>query len=163
MGRKSFLRVVLAIVMLTPALAGCIKPSDALKAIGAIPPNSGSGARIVYRKGTQQVWVVNAQNQTIQTYRVSGNLSIPAPGRYRVYQKQREGIDNTGTLILPYFIVFNGNVGFHGYPLNKFTRQPIQSDAQLGQPLSHGCVRLANDKIQFLWNWAVVGTPVVVV
>jgi hypothetical protein len=156
-------RVALCIAALGLLLAGCIKPDpNALRAIGAVPPNSGNGARIVYRRNTQQVWVLNAQNQVIDQYRSSGHLTLPAAGHYRVYQKQPMGTDNSGRLGLPFFIVFSANIGFHGYPIDKATGRPIQSDAQLGQALSHGCVRLADAKIKFLWNWAAIGTPVVV-
>jgi hypothetical protein len=156
-------RVALAMLALGLLLSGCIKPQDPLKSIGQLPANSGSGARIVYRQITQQVWVVDGSNRVIDSYRVSGNLSIPRPGFYRVYAKQQYGIDNSGTLLLPFFIVFTGDVGFHGYPIDRRTGQPIQNDSQLGQPLSHGCVRVGGDKIRFLWSWAAIGTPVVVV
>jgi hypothetical protein len=149
------------------ALTGCLpgatpRPSPALRDIVALPGNSGAGQRIVYRNGTQQVWVVDGANRVIDTYRVSGRLGVPRPGTYHVYQKQLSGRDNTGTLALPYFIVFTGNIGFHAIPIDRYGR-PVQSDAQLGQPLSHGCVRLRRDKAAFLWNWAGIGTTVVVV
>ena len=40
---------------------------------------------------------------------------------------------------------------------------PIQSNEQLGTPLSHGCVRVAQDKAVEIWNWAAEGATVVVV
>lgn len=166
MGRRrtASFRTALAVGALGLALTGCIKPtpSPALRDIVALPGGSGNGQRIVYRNGTQQVWVVDGANRVLDTYRVSGRLGVPRPGTYRVYQKQRYGRDNSGTLTLNFFIVFTGNIGFHAIPVDRNGR-PIQSDAQLGQPLSHGCVRLRYDKAQFLWSWAGIGTTVVVV
>ena len=40
--------------------------------------------------------------------------------------------------------------------------RPVQSIAQLGQPLSGGCVRQAVDDAVWMWNWAQIGTKVVV-
>jgi len=162
-GRNKWVRVAFSMCAVALLLSGCVKPrpGDDLRLIGAIPPNSGSGERIVYRRGTQQVWVVNGAGFQIDTFRSSGNLSLPRAGTYFVNQKQPMGWDNSHTLRLPYFIVFNGDIGFHGYPLSIYG-VPIQNDAQLGQPLSHGCVRLADAKIQFLWNWTHIGTKVVV-
>ena len=41
--------------------------------------------------------------------------------------------------------------------------RPIQSEAQLGHYKSHGCVRQRLSDAQLLWDWAPIGTPVVVV
>jgi lipoprotein-anchoring transpeptidase ErfK/SrfK len=52
-------------------------------------------------------------------------------------------------------------VGFHGIPLEP-SGHPIQSDAQLGTPHSHGCVRESQAAARLLWGWAPMGTKVVV-
>jgi lipoprotein-anchoring transpeptidase ErfK/SrfK len=69
------------------------------------------------------------------------------------------------TLRLPYFVGFTygttTDVGFHGIPVRQNGSQ-IQSDAQLGQYLSHGCVRQNQYTAKVMWDWASMGTPVVV-
>jgi lipoprotein-anchoring transpeptidase ErfK/SrfK len=52
-------------------------------------------------------------------------------------------------------------IGFHGIPLEP-NGQPIQTDAELGQYRSHGCVRMKQDQAVALYNWAPIGTTVVV-
>ena len=52
------------------------------------------------------------------------------------------------------------NIGFHEIPKNNGV--PVQTEAQLGQPLSGGCVRQATPDAEYMWNWAPVGTKVVV-
>jgi lipoprotein-anchoring transpeptidase ErfK/SrfK len=52
-------------------------------------------------------------------------------------------------------------IGFHGIPL-RGNGSPIQSDAELGQYRSAGCVRMNQQQVIVLWNWAPIGTPVVV-
>jgi hypothetical protein len=53
-----------------------------------------------------------------------------------------------------------GRIGFHEIP-NK-NGVPLQSYAQLGQPLSGGCVRQTTADAIWMWNWAGIGTTVVV-
>lgn len=53
---------------------------------------------------------------------------------------------------VPYTMYYSGGYAIHGaYWHNRF-----------GTPVSHGCVNLAVDQAQKLFEWAAVGTPVVV-
>jgi lipoprotein-anchoring transpeptidase ErfK/SrfK len=52
------------------------------------------------------------------------------------------------------------NIGFHEIPSGPGGR--LQTDAQLGMALSSGCVRQSTPDAIFLYNWAPVGTTVVV-
>jgi hypothetical protein len=52
-------------------------------------------------------------------------------------------------------------IGFHSIPRYGDGR-PMQSDADLGGFRSSGCVRQSLDDAVRLWNWASVGTTVVV-
>jgi len=55
---------------------------------------------------------------------------------------------------------FNDPIGFHSIPLMDGER--MQTRAELGTPLSHGCVRQAFPDARALWRFAPVGTSVVV-
>jgi lipoprotein-anchoring transpeptidase ErfK/SrfK len=52
-------------------------------------------------------------------------------------------------------------IGFHSIPTVR--GKPLQSESQLGTYQSHGCVRQSVPDAFFLWLWAPVGTPVVVI
>ncbi|HVE18324.1 MAG TPA: L,D-transpeptidase, partial [Ilumatobacteraceae bacterium] len=52
------------------------------------------------------------------------------------------------------------NIGFHEIPRKDGV--PIESDAQLGLPLSGGCVRQSTADAMFMWDFAGIGTTVVV-
>jgi lipoprotein-anchoring transpeptidase ErfK/SrfK len=52
-------------------------------------------------------------------------------------------------------------IGFHSIPTVR--GRPLQSESQLGTPLSHGCVRQRVSDAAALWNWAPIGTRVDVV
>jgi L,D-transpeptidase catalytic domain len=130
------------------------------------PPNSGSGRRIVYSNSAQRVWLVEADNHYSATFPVSGRRGVPAPGTYRVFSKSVMSSAHNGELRLPYmtrFAVASSGlaIGFHGIPL-RANGTPIQGDAELGEFRSAGCVRMNQQDIKTLYNWAPVGTTVVV-
>ena len=52
--------------------------------------------------------------------------------------------------------------GFHSIPVT-WNGTPIQTVDELGQFRSSGCVRQRNDKAKQLYDWAPIGTPVIVV
>jgi lipoprotein-anchoring transpeptidase ErfK/SrfK len=133
-----------------------------------LPANSGSGRRAVYSKSLQRVWAVDENEVVIKTHRVSGRLDPldPRPGTYSVYSRSFStfAIQNP-TITWNYMIRFahgshDGNIGFHAIPIQY--GRPVQTIEQLGQPLSGGCVRQAPEDAIWMWNWAHVGTVVVV-
>jgi lipoprotein-anchoring transpeptidase ErfK/SrfK len=133
-----------------------------------LPLNSGSGRRAVYSKSRQRVWVVESDGAVVKTHRVSGKLKScdPTPGTYSVFSRSRytNSIQDP-TIKWGYMVRFTkgcngGNIGFHEIP-TQFG-EPVQTIAQLGQPLSGGCVRQATSDAIWIWNWAGVGTKVVV-
>lgn len=134
----------------------------------ALPANSGTGRRAVYSKSRQRVWAVSGSGEVLKTHRVSGKLKWcdPRIGTYSVFSRSRytNSIQNP-TIKWGYMIRFTrgcegGNIGFHEIP--RRYGEPVQSISQLGQPLSAGCVRQAVPDAIWMWNWAWVGTKVVV-
>ena len=111
-------------------------------------------------------WIdVNLSQQRLTAYQgktavfssfISGGLpSTPTVvGRFKVYTKLRStrmrgpGYDLPG---VPYTMYFYRGYAIHGtYWHNNF-----------GRPMSHGCVNMRTQDAAWLFNWAVVGTPVV--
>ena len=137
-------------------------PSDEL------PTNSGEGRRAVYSKSRQRVWTVEADGTVSRTYLVSGRLTWnqPTPNTYHVFSRSSFtcNIKNPSIcwrMMVRFTVGPDGdNIGFHEIP--KKNGVPIQSEAQLGQPLSGGCVRQATPDAEHMWAWAPVGTTVVV-
>ena len=135
----------------------------------ALPANSGSGRRAVYSKHLQRVWTVEENGAVSKTHRVSGRLTWnqPLPGTYHVFSKSMYTCNIKNPAICwRYMVRFakggdeGDNIGFHEIP--KKNGVPVQTVAQLGQPLSGGCVRQATSDAIYMWNWAPVGTKVVV-
>jgi ribosomal protein L24E len=129
-----------------------------------LPPNSGSGRRVVYSNSQQRVWTVEANGRVSHTFIVSGRHGLPSAGVHQVYSKVPSS--PSGNLTLPWTLRFaisdRGNpIDFHGIPIDP-SGHPIQTDAELGTPLSHGCVRMSQVDAKTLWDWSEVGTVVVV-
>jgi hypothetical protein len=132
-----------------------------------LPADSGSGRRIVFAMGEQRVWLVGAEDDAVQrTYLVSGSVSDNLkPGTYSVYSKSMDavGIDGSGTM--KYMVRFahgpNAAIGFHDIPV--LHGATVQTRDQLGTPQSHGCIRQWRPDAKALWDFAPVGTTVVVV
>jgi lipoprotein-anchoring transpeptidase ErfK/SrfK len=131
-----------------------------------VPYASGIGRRVVYSKNRMRVWIVGADNVTVRTYLVSGRFGQPTPGTYQVYSRSAFTCNIDHPNICMRFMVryakgpLGDNIGFHEIP--KRDGVPIQTDAQLGQALSGGCVRQATADAEYMWAFAGIGTTVVV-
>ena len=133
----------------------------------AIPARSGTGRRVVFSQSLQRVWLVDGHDTAKRTYPVSGSVTDNLqPGTYAVYSRSRwaVGVDDSG--VMQYFVRFTQGptgaaIGFHTIPTRH--GDPLQTKAQLGTPLSHGCIRQATPDAIALWDFAPVDTKVVVV
>jgi hypothetical protein len=148
------------------ALASVAAPSSATATGSALPADSGQGRRVVFSKSGQRVWLVGADGAVAATYLVSGSVTDNLrPGTYDVYSRSRwaVGVDDSG--VMQYFVRFahgpHAAIGFHSIPTKHGT--PLQSEAELGTPQSHGCIRQRLSDARQMWDFASVGTDVVVV
>lgn len=133
--------------------------------VDALPPGSGSGHRAVFSVGAQRMWWVDETETVVRTSLVSGRAATPGPGTYQVYSRTEHATGLDGSK-MDKFVRFtkgpNGwAIGFHGIP--TMDGVPVQTEEQLGQPLSHGCIRQKADDADFTWNFLPVGATVVVV
>lgn len=101
------------------------------------------------------------QNGTlVKQYPISsGKPSTPtAAGSYHIFAKvplQNMGCGPTSaycTTNVPWVSYFYPNVGFHGAYWNH----------DLGTPLSHGCINMRGAAAKFVYDWAPIGTQVLV-
>ena len=131
------------------------------------PPDSGEGRRIVYSKFQQRVWLIEDNGYITNTHLVSGRYDIPALGVYHVYSKSYSTFaTHNPSIVWNYMVRFavgpqGGGIGLHEIPWQY--GHPVQTVEQLGQPLSGGCLRQSHDDAVLVWNWAPIGTTVVVV
>jgi lipoprotein-anchoring transpeptidase ErfK/SrfK len=86
----------------------------------------------------------------------TGKDSTPTrPGTFTIQSKlATTRMSGTGYDVpnVPYVMYYQGNYAIHGaYWHHRF-----------GTPVSHGCVNVAVNHARWLFNWASVGTPVVI-
>ena len=130
-----------------------------------VPEDSGEGRRVVFDEGTQRVWLVARDGSVERTYLVSGSIYDNLdPGSYSVFSRDKQawGIDGSE---LRYMVRFTTGaeaaIGFHNIPV--LDGEKVQNRDELGTPLSHGCVRQWGQDARALWEFAPLGTSVVVV
>ncbi len=137
---------------------------------GTSTPDVGlDGTRhVVYDRTAQRVWLVEADGSLYDTYPVSGRATFPRPGSYEVFSKSRWSSSPKTPVTMEHMVRFvKGtagllDVGFHSIP-RTYGNHPIQTIEELGQPRSAGCVRQDDAKAVQLYDWAPIGTPVVVI
>ena len=132
-----------------------------------VPIKSGTGRRIVYANRQQRVWVINADNEVIRTFPVSGMLGQPGNGTFSVFSKSPtsyspEFAGVTFRFMTRFAIGRNGgNIGFHEIPIRN--SKPMQTVDELGAFKGSGCLRSSTQDALFIYQWATLGTKVVVV
>lgn len=134
--------------------------------VAALPEGSGSGRRIVFDQSDQRVWLVGNDGKVKRTYPVSGSrFDNLQPGSYSVQSRSRHATAFDGSGTMEYFVRFatgfSEPIGFHSVPRYN-TGELEQTKAQLGTPLSAGCVRQWMPDAIALWEFAPIGTKVIV-
>nr|WHW29190.1 hypothetical protein [uncultured bacterium] len=132
-----------------------------------LPENSGSGRRVVYDRAGQRVWAVRDDGVIIRSWLVSGSTySNELPGTHEVYSRSDMSTAWNGKAWLPQMIRWlkteRGAIGFHAIPLHVEDDSPYQGSDELGTRLSGGCQRQHNLDAAFMWEFATIGTPVIV-
>lgn len=137
-----------------------------------IPPVEATQGNVMFQemtelKQTQQRWIeINLStqrliawegNQPASAFLVStGRAETPTfPGVFTIRQKKlidRMRGEDYDVPDVPFAMYYHGGYAIHGaYWHHNF-----------GTPMSHGCTNVAVDHAQWLFNWANVGTPIVI-
>ena len=90
----------------------------------------------------------------------TGANGATPPGTYAVYSKSASTVATSNRAVtMPWMTRFRGGIGFHGIP--RKNGQPIATP--LGEaPVSHGCVRLADDDAAWIFDTIPMGMQVIV-
>ncbi len=105
---------------------------------------------------TQRLIAWEGENPVYAVIISTGKKATPTlPGVFSVYSQRRldrmRGADYDVPDV-PYAMYYDRGYAIHGaYWHNRF-----------GTPVSHGCINVAVDHAQWLFDWASVGTPVVI-
>lgn len=99
----------------------------------------------------------------IATHPIStGRWNFPTPlGEFAVQNKIPRAYSKTYGLYMPYWMAFyRGQYGIHELP--EWPNGYKEGKGHLGTPVSHGCIRLGVGPAKELYDWAEVGTRVIV-
>ena len=131
-----------------------------------MPFSSGLGRRVVYSKNQMRVWIVDGNNVTVRTYRVSGRMGQPNPGTYQVFSRSTFTCNIDHPNICMRFMVrfahgpLGDNIGFHEIPKKNGVPDRVRRSTRSGVV---GRVRAPiHRRRQFMWAFAGIGTTVVV-
>ncbi len=133
-----------------------------------LPMDNGKGRRIVYDKALMTVWVMNKKNEVVYRFPIVGRWDRPVKGKYRIFSKSPSSGNPNSRVTFDHMVRFAfGNdgktaIGFHSIP-RYYDGSPMHSTDQLGLPVATGgCVRMAPDAAEKLYEWSKVGDKVVV-
>jgi lipoprotein-anchoring transpeptidase ErfK/SrfK len=112
----------------------------------------------------QRVWLIEETGELYNTHQVSGRRGIPSLGRYNIYSMSRYAWAPHDGITMEYMVRFARGewpYGFHSIPIHP-DDTPLQTPAQLGTHRSGGCVRQLWDDAKTVFEWATIGTRVIV-
>ncbi|TSD01648.1 MAG: Uncharacterized protein Athens071425_377 [Parcubacteria group bacterium Athens0714_25] len=111
-----------------------------------------------------QVMTIFENGKVLDAFLISsGKKGMDTPeGSYQIQNKHPRPWSKTYGLFMPYWmaIVPSGKFGIHELP--EWPGGYKEGANHLGIPVSHGCVRLGVGSAEKVYNWAEIGTPVIV-
>jgi lipoprotein-anchoring transpeptidase ErfK/SrfK len=128
-------------------------------------PVTGGSKKIVVSISKQHLWAYNGDKVVFSFVASTGMAKSPtAPGTYRVLDKIPMAYASTWNLQMPYWL----GIYYVGRIENGIHALPILANGQrlwaglLGRPASFGCVILNTASAKSLYDWADIGTPVII-
>ena len=132
-------------------IAGPLTKAALAEAQRPRPKGDGPGRRMeVYRdRGVTLLVKHDRTKRAIHTSSGAPGYTTPA-GRFEVFRKEVNSWSVPYQVWLPWASYFNAGIAFHGYP-------DIPP-----HPSSHGCVRVPEPEAEHVYDFARIGTPVIV-
>jgi hypothetical protein len=124
----------------------------------ALPKGSGTGKRVVYALEDRQVWLVDADGEAARTFEVMPSALSPLPGTYQVGTRQGSPTKGSDGVMIEHVVRFamvdDASVGFSA---------AVDGSMESPDPtLKTGGVRMSRSDGDAMWDFAMVGTKVVV-
>ncbi|QTB92062.1 L,D-transpeptidase [Bifidobacterium saguini] len=112
----------------------------------------------------EQKVYVKSNGETIYTMIASSGMNDATPrGNYVIQQRGTHFYNASEGMGADYWVRFRGSYLFHSVPTGPEAGDYIASEGEkLGQPASHGCVRLTVADAQWFYNQIPEGTPVTI-
>ena len=111
-----------------------------------------------------QIMTIFENGEALDSFLISsGKRGMDTPrGNFNIQNKHPRPWSNQYGLYMPYWmaIVPSGKYGIHELP--EWPSGYKEGENHLGTPVSHGCVRLGVGAAERVYNWAEIGTPVII-
>jgi LysM repeat protein len=148
---------------------------DSLVKVGQKLQVAGGASEPAARRGPKKI-VVSISQQRCWRYEGTRLLNTwtcstgrrgwgTSTGTFRVQSKLRKAFGSTWNIWMPYWlgIYWSGRVenGIHGLPWNAKTGHRTWAGL-VGTKITYGCVMLNDSSMKTLWDWADIGTTVVI-
>ena len=124
--------------------------------------------RVVYSKALMTVWLINRDDHVVARYPVVGRFDRPKAGVYHVFSKSPVANNPNSGVTFNHMVRFTygpdtkSPIGLHAIP-RYYNGKMMHSVKQLGLAIARGgCVRLSEKAAAEVYNFAHVGTAVVV-
>jgi lipoprotein-anchoring transpeptidase ErfK/SrfK len=139
----------------------------------AIPQTGGQSPASVGGNGSKRI-LIDISEQHLYAYQgdvliysfvvSTGMNNGTRTGNFRVLDKIPNAYASTWNLQMPYWLgIYWGGAlenGIHALPI--LSNGQLLWEGYLGTPVSFGCVILGTEEARLLYEWAEVGTPVVI-
>jgi lipoprotein-anchoring transpeptidase ErfK/SrfK len=143
-------------------------PDPAPGSVVSVEPDQAEVARIKEGKYIdinlkKQNLSIFEDSKNLGTYKISsGKRGYETPtGTFSILAKRGRAWSKQYKLFMPYFMLFTkAGHGIHELP--EWPGGAKEGAAHLGRPVSHGCVRLGVGPAKAIYEWAQIGTPVVI-
>ncbi len=111
-----------------------------------------------------QVMTIFEDGNKLGTFLVSSGMAgMDTPkGQHRVYNKHPRPWSGKYSLYMPYWMAITSDGGYGIHELPEWPNGYKEGQNHLGIAVSHGCVRLGVGNSKRVYDWAEVGTPVIV-
>lgn len=127
----------------------------------ALPPSSGTGARVVYSLDDSRVWLVAPGDRVARTFEVTPGNIHPAPGVYTVTSRSGAVTGTDGTPI-EHVVRFAGVdgvvIGF-----SAAVKEAVATPSAAATPVRTGGIRESRADGDAMWSFATIGAKVVVI
>lgn len=117
--------------------------------------------RIVIDLSEQRLYLYE-NDKVVKDYLVStGKPGMATPqGKFKIYTKNPRRWSKMASLWMPFWMMIEPTKGIGIHELPEWPSGYKEGADHLGQPVSHGCIRLGVGAAQEVYNWAELGTMV---
>jgi lipoprotein-anchoring transpeptidase ErfK/SrfK len=154
-----------------------IEVDDYLKVIDVLPDNTVVAPTVglpeIEVKPEAKKIVIDLSEQKLYTYEdkklageylvSTGKRGMETPiGEFKVYEKRLRAWSKMAGLWMPFWMLIDPKRGVGIHELPEWPNGYKEGANHLGTPVSHGCVRLGVGAAETVYNWAEIGTVVII-